>query len=99
MGSPISVTVANLVMEVVESRALSTFVAAPRVFKRYVDDTICVIEKDRIVAFHQHLNQQDTNIKFTIERYSDTGLPFLDTLNKCLKRLVACVNLSQKDAY
>lgn len=82
MGSPISVVTANLVMEVIESRALTSFIAAPRIFKRYVDDTICVIKKGQIEDFHEHLNKQDNNIKFTIERYTCAGLPFLDTLNK-----------------
>ena len=83
MGSPISVAVANLVMEVIESRALSTFFEPPRIFKRYVDDTICVIKKNNIDDFHKHLKEQDKdNIDFTIERYSDSGLPFLDTLNR-----------------
>ena len=82
MGSPVSVVVANLVMEEIECRALATFNASPRIYKRYVDDSICVINREKIHEFHQHLNQQDVNIKFTIERYADPGLPFLDTLNK-----------------
>ncbi|KAK3749267.1 hypothetical protein QZH41_004959 [Actinostola sp. cb2023] len=81
MGSPVSVVVSNLVMEDLESRAIATYPSPPRVFKRYVDDTVCVIKSDEIDAFHNHLNSQDPNIKFTIERYSHEGLPFLDTLN------------------
>lgn len=82
MGSPISVVVANLVMEVLEEKALQSFIHPPRIYKRYVDDTICVIRRDLIDEFHQHLNSQDSDIKFTVERYADDGLPFLDTLNK-----------------
>jgi len=83
MGSPISAAVANLVMEVLETRALSTFIAPPRIFKRYVDDTICVIRKEHTEPFLKHLKEQDKeNIDFTMERYSEKGLPFLDTLNK-----------------
>ena len=80
MGSPISVVVANLVMEEIETRALNTFVHPPRIYRRYVDDTICVIKKDCIQTFHDHFNIQDHNIKFTVERYSEQGIPFLDTL-------------------
>ena len=39
MGSPVSVIVANLVMEDIEDRALSSFYAPPRFWRRYVDDT------------------------------------------------------------
>ena len=39
MGSPVSVVVANLVMEDVEQEALSTFHTPPRFWRRYVDDT------------------------------------------------------------
>ena len=39
MGSPISVTIANLVMENIEGRALAKAETPPRFWKRYVDDT------------------------------------------------------------
>ena len=84
MGSPVSVVIADLVMEELESKALSSYHSPPRVFKRYVDDTVCIIAKDQINSFHSHLNRQNSHISFTVERYSDNGLPFLDTLNKVL---------------
>ncbi|KXJ07567.1 hypothetical protein AC249_AIPGENE22404 [Exaiptasia diaphana] len=100
MGSPISVTVANLVMEIVESRALSTFVSAPKVFKRYVDDTICIIHKDHSIDdFHKCLNDQYKKIKFTIERYSDKGLPFLDTLNTVNQDVSIQVSMYRKKTH
>jgi len=40
MGSPVSVTVVNLVMEDVEQRALPTYASPPPFWKGYVDDTI-----------------------------------------------------------
>ena len=40
MGLPVTVTVADLVMEEVEERALSTCTHKPLFWKRYVDDTV-----------------------------------------------------------
>ena len=82
MGSPVSVVVADLVMEKIEEKAISTFVNPPRLFKRYVDDSICVIKKDQVKTFHKHLDKQHKKIQFTVEEYSPKGIPFLDSLNK-----------------
>ena len=79
MGSPVSVVVANLVMEDVEQRALSTFHPPPRFWKRYVDDTCTVIPRDLLEHFHKHLNSIEPCVQFTVEKESDDGrLPFLD---------------------
>ena len=45
MGSPVSVVVANLVKEDVETRAIETFAHPPRLWVHYVDDTFVIIEK------------------------------------------------------
>ncbi len=81
IGSPVSVVVANLVMEDLEDRALRTFLHTPRLYYRFVDDTIAALKSNLINDFHAHLNAQDSSIQFTVERYSQDGLPFLDTLN------------------
>ncbi|KAK3705563.1 hypothetical protein QZH41_000252 [Actinostola sp. cb2023] len=86
-------------MEELESRALATFTNPPSLYGRYVDDTICIIQKDQINAFHQHLDSQDPNIKFTVERYSDDGLPFLDTLNKVLDDGTIDVSIFRKKTH
>ena len=44
MGSPVSPVVANIYMEMFEDLALKTKLA-PRIWKRYVDDTFCVTEE------------------------------------------------------
>ena len=47
IGSPVSVVVANLDMEDVETRAIETFAhpPPPRLWLRYVDDTFVIIQK------------------------------------------------------
>ena len=80
MGSPVSIVIANLIMEDVEKRALSTFHSPPKVWKRYVDDTFVIIHKNSVEDFLDHLNTIENSIKFTIEKEADHTLPFLDTL-------------------
>lgn len=100
MGSPgVSVVVANLVMEVLETKAIDSFQHSPRVYKRYVDDTLCIMDKDQIDAFHSHLNRQNQHISFTVERYSDSGLPFLDTLNKVLEDGTIDITIYRKNTH
>ena len=79
MGSPVSVTVANLVMEEIEDIALSTFEHAPKFWKRYVDDTITALPEDNVTHFHSHLNSVNPHIKFTVETESDNCLDILLT--------------------
>ena len=75
MGSPVSVVVANLVMEDVEERALATFSHPPQFWKRYVNDICVAINRKKIQDFLYHLNTIEESIQFTVE--SDTnGLPF-----------------------
>ena len=80
MDSPVSTVVANLVMEDVEKRALSTFHSPPKIWKRSVDDTFVIIHKNSVEDFLDHLNTIENSIKFTIEKEADYTLPFLDTL-------------------
>ena len=80
MGSPVSVVVTDLVMEDVESRALSTYPQPPKFWKRYVDDTCCALKARHIDDFHRHINTIKTTIQFTVERESDAQLAFLDVL-------------------
>ena len=80
MGSPVSVVVANLVMEDVETRAIEAFAHPPRLWLRYVDDTFVIIEKKFLNIFFDHTNNLEPSIKFTMKTENDNQLPFLDTL-------------------
>ena len=81
MGSPISPIVANLYMEDFETKAISSAVHPPSIWKRFVDDTFVVIESSRKEEFLDHINNLNPNIQFmTEDAKTDGSLPFLDTL-------------------
>ena len=54
----------------------------PKLWVRYVDDTFIIWPhgKEHLHAFHEHLNQQNPNIQFTIEEEKEGQLAFLDVL-------------------
>ena len=80
MGSPVSVMVSDMVMKTVEQNALETFPARPRFWKRYVDDTLTAVRREQVDDFHQHLNNIEKTIKFTIKMEKNNKIPFLDVL-------------------
>ena len=82
MGSPVSVVVAEIVMQHVEESALATWPQTIPLWLRYVDDTFTAVHKDEIDNFHDHLNEQNADIQFTKEIEENGKLPFLDCLVK-----------------
>ena len=79
MGSPVSVTAANLVMKDVEERALFTFDVELPFWKRYVVDTCTVVPIDRKDDLLTYLNQIEDSINIALEE-SEGRLAFLDVL-------------------
>ena len=79
MASPVSVVVANLVMEDVEKRALENFSDRPKIWLRYVDDTFVIIEQEFLEKIFEHINKLEPSIKLTQELENDNKIPFLDT--------------------
>ena len=82
MGSPVSPIVANLCVEEIKQSAISASFVAPKVWKRYINNSFC-IKKDEISAFHNMLNSLDPHTSFSIEHESNGQIPFLDTLVSC----------------
>ena len=80
MGSPVSVVVAEIVMQYKEERALSTYQRTLPFLFRYVDDTITALQQDDIESFHNHINEQNCDIQFTKEIEENGTIPFLDCL-------------------
>ena len=68
-------------MEDFETKAISSAVHPPSIWKRFVDDIFVVIESSRKEEFLDHINNLDPHIQFTIEDAKPDGsLPFLNTL-------------------
>ena len=78
MGSPVSVVVAEIVMQNIEEQALATYSETLPLWLLYVDDTISAVHENRIGEFYEHLNEQNTNIQFTKEIDENGKIPFLD---------------------
>ena len=80
MGSPLSPIVANLYMEHLEETALRTAADPPRLWLRYVGETFVIWPhgQEKLDGFHEHLNTQHRNIKFTVEHERENKLAFLD---------------------
>ena len=69
MGSPLSVILANLIMEFIEVDLMNLFPATPAFYKRYVDDTCGIWQHsmDDFNAFFNGMNELLPSIKFTVE--------------------------------
>ena len=78
MGSSLSPTIANMVMEEIEQTALNTYLNPPSSWLRYIDDVYAIIEKTEVEPFHDYLNTISTSIKFTTELEKSGQLAFLN---------------------
>ena len=48
------------------------FSCRPKIWKRYVDDTLIILDRDRVDVFLQHLNSQQPSTCFTMEIENDS---------------------------
>ena len=80
MGSPVSIVVAEIVMQNIEEQALATYSETLPLWLRYVDDTITAVHKNKIDEFHEHLNKLNTSTQFNKEIEDNGKIPFLDCL-------------------
>lgn len=93
MGTPVSVTMANLVMEYVETRALEPLPFQLKLYCRYVDDTFVILKRANLFALHEALNSVHPAILITYN-IKDNAALFLDIL---VRR--TCQSRVEKTAY
>ncbi len=72
MGAPVSVVVAEIVMQNIEERALPTCRQKTSLWLPYVNEIFTTV-----VALHEHLNEQNAEIQPTREIEENGKLPFL----------------------
>ena len=101
MGSPLGPTMANIFMGFHEDNWLQGYDGpGPVFYKRYIDDIICIFEKEeQVTPFLNYLNSRHPNIEFTVETEEDDRLPFLDTLVQRSENLSFEVTTYRKPTY
>ena len=99
MGSPVSVVVAEIVMQSIEEQALTTYKQTVPLWLRYVDDTFTAVHKDEIDTFHEHLNRQNTDIQFTTEFEENGNNPFSRLSSKPTRQQTTDHHLQGTDSY
>ena len=79
MGSPLSSVITDLVMGECKVHTLLNMKQHCIFLKRYIDDTLSLIHKDRTHIMLNHLNSFHQLIQFTLEMENDKQeIPFLD---------------------
>ena len=62
-------------MEIFEEKAIESAPCKPKIWKRYVDDTFTIMDRDRVDSFLQHHNSYQPTIRFT---ENDNKIAFFD---------------------
>ncbi|UYV65324.1 hypothetical protein LAZ67_3003940 [Cordylochernes scorpioides] len=80
MGSPLSTVVAEVVMRSLDQWITSRHSADIFLWRRYIDDTFCLVSEVSASHILSDLNSFHPDIAFTHETENHSVLPFLDTL-------------------
>ena len=70
MGSPVSPVLANIYLEALETKVLSSSTHAPRFWQRYVDDIFAVVRVRSLLKFLDHLNSQRKILSMKLKKIS-----------------------------
>ena len=79
-GGPVSLLLANIYVEYVETLAIETYFFKPKFWGRYMDDVLAIWSnrQSQIEGFLEHLNNLEEELVFTIENETENKLLFLD---------------------
>ena len=99
MGAPTSGFAADIFMQALERRALTTFANPPRIWKGYVDDGWAVILLMFLMAFLDHLNALHRRIRWTHEEMVERCLPYLDAATKAEEDGELTFNIYRKPTH
>ena len=82
MGSSLSNSLANIFVNILEKSVIPKLIKSKKIlhWSRYVDDIICITEKNSTTDIFEKLNSFDHRLKFTIEKMNNNELKFLDSI-------------------
>jgi len=80
MGSSLGPTLANVIMTELEKVIVDELVASGMIkfYIRYVDDTLLLTKPESVDEILRKFNSFDKNLQFTIDRFPDGNVHFLD---------------------
>ena len=78
MGSPLSATAANVVIEELEKIFLNKLPYDIIFYYRYVDDILICLPENKVEDILCRFNSIDKKLKFTIEKFVNNNINFLD---------------------
>ena len=80
MGSSLGPVLANIIMRVLERVIVEPLIRSGKVkfYIRYVDDTLLLAKEKDIMFIFDKFNSFHKNLKFTIDRFDDNSIHFLD---------------------
>ena len=65
-------------MEVFQEQAIESTTQKPKIWKRFVDEIITILDRSYVDSLLQHLNSQQPTIRFTMETEKDKKIVFLE---------------------
>ena len=100
IGASCSGFMADIFMERIEVRALSTFTNPPKFWCRFVDDAFANRKSIVAITFLAHLNAQHRCIKWTQEEESpERKLPYVDCMNQVLEDGTIKITIFRKPTH
>ena len=80
MGSPLGPTLANKTMTEFETVIVKPLINSGKIvfYKRYVDDTLVLAKPSHIEHILNTFNTFDSQIQFTVDKFPDNDIHFLD---------------------